>query len=63
MTLTCYQCIDGVNATTQHSRGSAFCGAVLYLAKRRVFPGFRSCNGHVTTITYGAELITLGGDL
>ena len=39
--------------STLHSR--AFCGAGFYLAKR-VFPGFGSCNGHVTAITYGAEL-------
>ena len=43
--------------STLHSR--AFCGAGFYLAKR-VFPGFGSCNGHVTAITYGAEL-NVGG--
>ena len=51
---------EGVNASmvsTLHSR--AFCGAGFYLAKR-VFPGFGSCNGHVTAITYGAEL-NVGG--
>jgi hypothetical protein len=54
MTLTCHLCIDGVNTTFQSVLRSCF-----YLAKR-VFPGFGSCNGHVTAITYGAEL-NVGG--
>ena len=46
--------------STLHSR--AFCGAGFYLAKR-VFPGFGSCNGHVTAITSEAELNVKGNFL